>query len=260
MKRSVQLNSFLDAIAGEDLPALKRIAKREPELPRDPRPINHAALHGKAAALDFLLKNGADPDAQVRSHEFYRPLHRAIEHRGVPKNEGHAPAIDALFTAKADPELRATWMGLTALTTAGMSGDAAVISQVLRHKPRVDFFASVILADARTVAKTLKSTREAALHCDVNGLTPLHYAALSGLKAPDAQRDLARIVTLLCDAGADMNASPVVGPYPPTPVLHFAAGATTSRSRGCCWSAVRSLISDSATHSGGNPANWRNSL
>ncbi len=210
-------------VCGEgDVAALRAALASDPDLAADPRLLCEAALHGRIEVVRRLLSAGADPDGQVASHENYRPLHRAIEHRGVAKNSGHDLVVAALLEAGASLDARATWMSLTPLAVAGMSGNVAAIQAILDRSPRIDLFTAAILADAARVEGFL-SHSGAATSRDSNQMTALHYVALSGLDAEDAARDQRRIVEILLAAGADGDAREPIGPYPPTPVLHFAA-------------------------------------
>lgn len=223
MKKSPRLKTFLDQLPKGEGAALLKMLKADPSIALDPAALVAASLHGKSDLVRALLKAGADPEAPTPSHEKYRPLHRAIEHRGFPKNGGHLQTVNILLDAGADPEARSTWMGLTALATAGMTGDAEMIGAVLRRKPARNLFNACILADAARVESILRKKPEAAGGCDVNGMTPLHYAALSGLNSSADQEKLSMIATLLADSGADLDAHPKIGPYPDIAVLHFAA-------------------------------------
>lgn len=220
-----ELQAFLSLLPGGREREALAILSRHPELAEDPASLVNGSLHGRRGIVERLLQYGADPDAIVPSHERYRPLHRAIEHRGVPKNDGHLETVNLLLEAGADPEARSTWMGLTALATAGMAGDPEMIEPVLRRRPTMslNLFHAALLADARRVKAILGKDPKAAGRADINGMTPLHYAALSGLNKAGDQKLLSAVTLALCEAGADPDSCPKIGPYPKTPVLHFAA-------------------------------------
>lgn len=224
-----------DAASRGDLSALRSLLNAQPELAEDSRLINAAALMGQPEAARLLLSAGADPDAVVPSHEAYRPLHRAIEHRGFPKNPGHRAVVEALLEAGASLETRSTWRQITPLAVAGMEGDEEMIALLLEHGAPVDIFAAAITADAARVRKFLRA--KSTPRQDENNMTVLHYAALSGLgeKSPQALR---QITEALLEDGGDGNACTQIGPYPNIPVLHFAAYenfpvAETLLSHGC---------------------------
>lgn len=236
MKTTESCKKAITAASRGEGQSLRRLLYAEPEIAQGPRVLNAAALHGQAAAVEVLLAAGADPDGLVPSHEKYRPLHRAIEHRGVPRQPGHAAVVRLLLSAGASLEARATWMSLTPLAVAGMAGEPEFVKLVLARKPPRDIFHAAVLADVLAVKKHLTKTPALATARDDNAMTVLHYAALCGLTG--REEDLRRIAHALLDAGADGNARETIGPYPLIPVLHFAAWknfalAEVLLSRGC---------------------------
>ncbi len=236
MKNSDGLKKAISAASRGEEQTLRRFLNAEPEIAHDPRVLNAAALHGQATAAEILLSAGADPDGLVPSHEKYRPLHRAIEHRGVPRHPGHANVVSQLIAAGASLDERATWMSLSPLAVAGLAGEPELADLVLARKPRRDIFHAAILADAAAVKKYLAKNPALATVRDTNTMTVLHYAALCGLTG--REEDLRQIAHALLDAGADGNARETIGPYPLIPVLHFAAWknfalAEVLLSRGC---------------------------
>lgn len=237
MKTNVETKKAVACCWHGDAGELRKLLARNAELVADPSLLNAAALHGQAEAVRILLQAGADPDGQVPSHEYYRPLHRAIEHRGVPKNAGHAEVAGVLLAAGASLEKRATWMQLTPIAVAGMAGDSEMIALLRERGVPENIFAAAVTADATRVRASLKK-KSAALSKDENNMTVLHYAALSGLEGEEYAEKQRRIATLLLDAGGDGNSREPIGPYPPTPVLHFAAwknypAAEVLLNRGC---------------------------
>lgn len=216
--------------------SLRRLLAQDPELARQPALLNEAALFGQLDAVRILLEAGADPDAAVPSQEFYRPLHRAIEHRGRPRKPEHLAIIEALLDAGASLEARSTWMQLVPLAVAGLVGDEEMIALLVKRGASVNLFTAAVTANVGRVRAFLKR-KSAATGKDDNNMTPLHYAALSGLGDRFAAQ-YREIANLLLDAGGDGDARETIGPYPNTPVLHFAAWknfavAETLLSRGC---------------------------
>lgn len=211
--------AWKEAVEG-DTRGLRRALNANPEFVEDPQLLNNAALFGKIEVVRLLLSAGADPDGQVPSHEYYRPLHRAIEHRGVPKNPGHRQAVEALIEAGASLEKRATWMQLIPLAVAGMVGDREMIDLVREAGSEESLFTAAAIADLPAVRRFLKR-KGAATTKDINKMTPLHYAAVSGVMGVDPDRR--KIAELLLDAGGEADARGPIGPYPDIPVLHFAA-------------------------------------
>jgi ankyrin repeat protein len=214
------LRQFVNSLYKGETSLLLSLLRREPEIAFDPAALVNACLHGRAEVVEALLEAGADPDAPVPSHEAYRPLHRAIEHRGYPNHAGHPATVRLLLEEGANPELRSTWTGLTALGVAGMAGDAEVIGIVREHGVRENLFTAAILGEDDAVAQALAEDPGSARHPDENGMTPLHYAALSGLASTRAEA-LGRVAARLLEAGADPDSAPRIGPYASTAVLHF---------------------------------------
>lgn len=230
----------LREIRRNDLARLQKLLLTSPELVEEPTLLNEASLLGHAEAVRLLLSCGSDPDAAVVSHEWYRPLHRAIEHRGVPKNPGHHQAAEHLLRGGASLIQRSTWMQLVPLTMAGMTGDREFVDLLIKAGAERNLFTAAAVADAAAVRRFLRR-RSAATTKDENNMTPLHYAALCGLA--DADSDRRRIVECLLDAGADGDACERIGPYPPTAVLHFAAWKN--------YPAAEALLSRGADPNGG---------
>ncbi len=223
MKVTSEIKNALEAGSAGDLNAVQRLIRKNPDLKNDSRVLNAAALHGHASIVKFLLESGADPNQEVLSHEHYRPLHRVIEHRGVPKNPGHLETTRLLLEKGSGLDTRGTWMSITPLAVAGMKGDREFIKLVLAKDPGLDIYSAAILADAKGVGRFLEKTPSLAKTKDVNQMTPLHYAALSGLKEAEDQENLRKLTLLLLENGGDPNARENIGPYPKTPVLHFTA-------------------------------------
>jgi ankyrin repeat protein len=119
--------------------------------------------------------------------------------------------------------VRAAWMCITAVAAAGMAGDEEIIALVLPRAAELDIFTAAILADAERVEQWLERDSDLAAAKDVNEMTVLHYAALSGLKGEQHALNQRRIVELLLAHGANPDACEDIGPYKGTPVLHFAA-------------------------------------
>lgn len=215
------LDKAVAAINGNEEFALRRMLAEVPELSEQPALLNHVAWLGQVGMAEMLLSAGADPDGQVPSHEFYRPLHRAIEHRGRPKNEGHRRIVELLLEAGASPEKRSTWRQIDALAVAGMEGDPEMIEVLVEWGVEMDIFTAAITADEASVRRFLRR-KSAAVTKDSNNMTPLHYAALSGL-GEQKPKELRKIAEMLLAAGADGNATEKIGPYPRSSVLQFAA-------------------------------------
>ncbi|HSI84570.1 MAG: ankyrin repeat domain-containing protein [Candidatus Methylacidiphilales bacterium] len=226
MKLSPELKRLNGAVTVGKHADVRAIVAQHPDLVKDPRPLASAALYGHSVVVATLLELGADKDAVVPSHDNYRPLHRAIEHKGVTKRPGHLECLRLLLEAGADTELRGTWRGLTSLGLAGATGDEEMIALLRSHSPapQQSIFIAALLADDAAVERYLveDKTGGIAKSRDINGMTPLHCAAHCGLRDREIQKQLARICTLLLDAGADPDCCERIGPYHKLSVLHFA--------------------------------------
>ena len=219
MSVSPSAREGMKAIAKGDVEALRRVLNRDPDVVADPRLLNESALFGNIEMVRLLLASGSDPNAAVPSHEYYRPLHRAIEHRGHPRKPEHLEIARALLEAGASLEERSTWMGLTPMGVAGMAGDREMIELLWEEGTEPSLFLAAVTGDVPVVKRFLRR-KAAAVTKDTNHMTPLHYAALCGLEdADDERREIAR---LLLEAGGNPDAGEPIGPYPATPVLHFA--------------------------------------
>lgn len=207
------------AIVQGDVDALRRVLNQDPDVVTDPRLLNESALFGNIEMVQLLLSSGSDPNAAVPSHEYYRPLHRAIEHRGHPRKPAHLEIARVLLEAGASLEERSTWMGLTPMGVAGMAGDREMIKLLWEEGTEPSLFHAAVTGDVKGVRRFLRR-KSAALTKDTNHMTPLHYAALCGLE--DADEDRREIARLLLDAGGNPDACEPIGPFPATPVLHFA--------------------------------------
>ncbi len=201
------------------------LLREDAELARHWQPILEACLHGHAEVVRLLLAHGADPETVSRSEHQYRPLHRAIEHKGVPKCPGHREVVEVLLRAGANPEARGCWQRMTALATAGRVGDAELVNMLLASGANVDLYAACSIARPEQVEAILSAEPEQASSRDTNSMTALHYAAASGMgdADPECAIRLRRVTELLLAHGADPHSRADVASYRGLPVLHFAA-------------------------------------
>lgn len=85
-----------------EIARLQEIARNSPDLLDGAgsdgfRPLHHAAAKGRIKVIDYLLKNGADPNSLTTLYPV-SSLHLAA-------GSGHLAAVQALLAAKADPNL-----------------------------------------------------------------------------------------------------------------------------------------------------------
>lgn len=204
---------------------VREILAQAPDLARHWQPILEAALHGRAEVMRVLLESGADVNAVSVSEQRYRPLHRAIEHRGVPRCAGHRECVELLLAEGADLSARGGWQQTTPLCTAARVGDRECVELLLRAGADVDLFAACALGRAEPVDAFTREHAAAASSPDRNGMTPLHYCASSGLAAHEAvtAAGLRRACEVLISRGADPARRSDIGHARGLPVIHMAA-------------------------------------
>lgn len=215
------------AAAAGDLDRVRAILDENGSLARHWQPILDACLHGQAAVVRELLARGADVEAVSPSEQRYRPLQRAVEHRGVARCAGHRECVELLIEAGADLSARCGWQQTTALCTAARVGDRELVELLTRAGAEVDLYAACALGLTDRVDALTQENPAAAAQADTNGMTPLHYCASSGLGTaePETAAGLKRCVELLIARGADPSRRSDIGHARGLPVIHMAAPA-----------------------------------
>ena len=122
-------DAFRAAILRHDESGAKTMLADEPELIRHPGPLLAAAEFGDAAAVDLLLRLGAD--AMVCDHDGISPLHRAVQ-------SGSLAAVERLLRAGADIDRRERKWNGTPLTWSRVLGQPHVTDHLapLSHDVR----------------------------------------------------------------------------------------------------------------------------
>ncbi|MBI3929433.1 MAG: ankyrin repeat domain-containing protein [Armatimonadetes bacterium] len=92
-------------------------------------PLHLAARSGQAAVVEFLLGQGADPNARTRTS--WTPLHEASAH-------GHPEVIRLLLAHRAVVEIKETQNGGTALHVAAFNGHLPAVELLLRAGAKVN--------------------------------------------------------------------------------------------------------------------------
>jgi ankyrin repeat protein len=190
------------------------------------KPLMDAAFHGRAEQVKKLLAAGANPDVLSTTAHRYRPLHRAIEFKkGLARGAQHEEVVKVLLAAGADPKRRATFSNVTALQLAATQSPQFVYLLLEHFKP-LDIFHASAVCDAKRVEELLRQDKPLARAIDVNGWTPLHYAAASAMYQLDPKHLAAqvRIVKALLGAGADPTAKFLFEGKWPIPVLYHCCG------------------------------------
>ena len=116
--------------------------------------------------------------------------------------------VRLLAARGADLAGRGCWYQLTPLACAAFSDSREMLPTLLDCGARVDFFTAAALGDRRRVARALARNPKRAAQRDGNRMMALHLCAGSGLGRRDRGRgaELARVATLLLDAGAPLEA------------------------------------------------------
>ena len=167
-------------------------------------PLHYAAYKGNAGFVDYLLRNGGDPNAQ--SKHLSTPLHSAAWGRNLKvaeilledgadvnakTDEGETPAMTAalrgekdlleiLFSLSADPHAKDMHgSNLYDLAAAGGHLDILKILDSLKVKNNHPFHAAAGKGDLKAIKKMLKNGRSINER-DAFGATPLIIATVSG--------------------------------------------------------------------------------
>ena len=167
-------------------------------------PLHYAAYKGNAGFVDYLLRNGGDPNAQ--SKHLSTPLHSAAWGRNLKvaeilledgadvnakTDEGETPAMTAalrgekdlleiLFSLSADPHAKDMHgSNLYDLAAAGGHLDILKILDSLKVKNNHPFHAAAGKGDLKAIRKMLQNGRSINER-DAFGATPLIIATVSG--------------------------------------------------------------------------------
>lgn len=201
----------VECLRSRDLVRLKAALRDDPSAARSAGVVIEAGRLGWAAALDLLVKNGADINAVVRG---YRALHALIQEEPHSESGGTQPqerveCLKWMLAHGADPELLGAWPASRAVLTAAFVGEPAYVEELRRAGAIVDGFVCAALGNLRAVEKALHKDPGFARTRDSAGLTALHCCAGSrlGSKNKKIQEALLAIATLLLDHGADPSAT-----------------------------------------------------
>ncbi len=201
MKPEKQL--AIAASAGK-LPEVRRILKEAPSLAQHWQPLMDACFMGREEVVSLLLQSGADANVLSKSSHKYRPLHRTVESKKMtPRGPQHVATVATLLEHGADPLLRGTCTGITAIAVAALGGERQFLP-LLTKGVRADIFMAAVLGDTAKVHTFLSKDPALAKAKDENGWNALKYAALSRLGVGDAkaQTALERVAAELLEAGA----------------------------------------------------------
>ena len=200
--------TLYQAIAQNDFQALQQTVKMGALINANDHfghsPLHYAAYKGNAGFVDFLLRNGGDPNA--KSKHLSTPLHSAAWGRNLKvaeilledgadvnaeTDEGETPAMTAalrgekelleiLFSLSADPHAKDVHgSNLYDLAAAGGHLDILEILEKLKVKNNHPFHAAAGKGDLKTIRKMLKNGRPINER-DAFGATPLIIATVSG--------------------------------------------------------------------------------
>ncbi len=192
-------DELIDALRSGDVARVRLAIERNPQAARHARAIGEAAGLAFQAALELLVKHGADLNGTWRG---YRPLHNLIQSTNH-EAPGTPPAarlrcLEWMLEHGADPEQTGAWPPARAVIVAAFAGLPDFVKPM---RKRNDAFAGAALADRKLVEATLRRRPDFARERDIGGLTALQCAAGSRMAGP-----LVELARLLIDAGADIRA------------------------------------------------------
>lgn len=168
-------------------------------------PLQRQAVSAGLSLLQLLLDHGARMD--VRSNSGWTPLHTVATFGGVI-------TVDLLLARGADPNAK-NRSGFTPLHEALRDGNIRTARRLWEETSQ-DVFATSGLNEADWLSAALRSEPRLTHEVDVDGRTPMHWAAKHG--AVDAAERLLR-------AGADVSARSRSGWAP----MHSAADGSPCR-------------------------------
>ncbi len=221
------IKRFAKAAGEGDLSMVRRLADKHPQLVCHWEPLLDAAHAGHADVVRFLLELGADANVLAANAHEHRPLHRVVEHgKSHCKTEKHVEVVQALLENGADVMARGTWLHVTPIALAAMGPEPRFLVPMLTYLDHWDIFHAAVAAQEPHVAMILRRDPQQARALDVNGFTPLHYAAASRLGVEDADMALRlkQIADQLIEAGADPGAKAQFHHGDALTPAYFAAG------------------------------------
>jgi ankyrin repeat protein len=162
----------------------------------------YAAWQGHTDTVAALLKGGAEVNISESREQELTPLHVAI-------GSGNLDVVQLLLNSGAD--VNKPHAGDTALIRAAKEGNKDIVRAILAKEVDLnaqDFFGNTALSEAvddeqvEIVQMLLESGVDVNVHEEMNGLTPLMYAARDGNKI---------IVQMLLAKGAEVNSKGTSG-------------------------------------------------
>ncbi len=192
------------AASAGNLPEVRRLLKETPALAKHWQPLMDACFMGRVEVVALLLRSGADANVLSKSSHKYRPLHRTVEAKKMtPRGPQHVETVATLLEHGADPMLRGTCTGITAVAVAALGGERQFLP-LLTKGVKADLYTAAVLGDAAKVKALLAKDPKLAQATDENGWNALRYATLSRLGVGDAkvQTALESIARMLLEAGA----------------------------------------------------------
>lgn len=151
-------------------------------------PLHFAAVVNYRELAKLLIANKADINARDKNGQ--TPLHSAAYN-------GHKDLVQLLLANK--PEINALDnSGFTPLREAATQGFNNIVELLRANKADYDIFDAAAVGDLETAKALLNEKPESALSKSKPGLTPLHYASLTGRRT---------VAELLLANKADVNAT-----------------------------------------------------
>ncbi len=157
--------------------------------------LHHAVFGKSGAAVEFLLKRGADPNIRCEGDNAY-PLHFAAEKQ-------HLPIIRLLMEHGADPVGEGDYheLGVIGWATAWeyVQASPEIVGYLLAHGARHNIYSAVATGDAEAIRKVVArwpGELERRMDMANRRRRPLHLAVI---------KKQAQSLTTLLDLGADME-------------------------------------------------------
>ncbi|MCJ8328876.1 MAG: ankyrin repeat domain-containing protein [Lentisphaeria bacterium] len=187
----IKPNDFFKAIKKADVKDYRRQLKKNKDLV-------HAKmmLPAKGKKADRILQTTALHKA-VGEFKFY-----GISDK---RRDGHIEIAQDLISNGADASIRGSSLHVDVICSAAMAGNALAVELLQQQVTEQNPYTAAALGDVAAIEALPDSEID---RPDENGMTPLHYCSASrlGINDEEMAENLAKVVELLIDRGAALNA------------------------------------------------------